>query len=114
MTAQQGGADRALDAATSLGVAGRDRAMANTSQAAQLGMGINDQQFGQNAARAGAVDAFNQWASGKQDQAAAMKYQADMARYQQMLEQRQRIMQGATQGAQMLGGGFSSLFGGDE
>lgn len=106
MQAQQGGADRALDAATTLGVAGRDRAMNQTAQAAQLGMGINDQQFGQNAARAGAVDAFNQWASGKQDQAAAMAYQAAMARYQQVQQQRQQIMQGVGQGAQMLGGMF--------
>ncbi len=112
--AQQGGADRALDAATNLGVAGRDRAMANTASAGALGMGMNDTQFGQNMARAQAVDAFNAMASGRSDAASLANYQMLMDRYGMMQQQRQNrinnivgpIMGLASTGISLASGGF--------
>lgn len=93
LQAQQSGADRALDAATNLGIAGRDRAMANTSQAAALGMGINDTQFNQSATRAAAMDAFNAMSSGRADAAAASNYQNQLAAFQLQQQMQQQRMQ---------------------
>ena len=105
MTAQQGGADRSLDAATQLGVAGRDRAMDQTAQAANLGLGIDTQQFGQGMANAGNLDAFNQFATGTNMQAQGAAYGYDMDRFNQRMQRR-------AQGMQMLTGGLQSAFSG--
>lgn len=111
LQAQQSGADRALDAATNLGIAGRDRAMMNTSQAAALGMGINDTQFNQAATRAAAVDAFNAMSSGRADAAAASNYQNQLAAFQlqqQMQQQRMQNIMGPIFGLAQTGIGLAS------
>jgi hypothetical protein len=64
LAAQQGAANRGADAATQMGMAGRDRALAAIQQGAAMAGGMDAQRFGQGMARGGAMDAFNQWATG--------------------------------------------------
>lgn len=99
MMAQQAGADRSADMATTLGIAGRDRAAANTTGMANLGLGMDTQAFQQAQARAMAVDAYNMWATSKQDDAALQQYNAAMDRYAQIQADRQVVTNGATQAA---------------
>lgn len=101
--AQQGAANRSADYATQIGLAGRDRALGATQAAAGLGMGLDDQTFSQAAQRAAAVDAANMWFTGRQDDAAAMAYQAQLAASQ-------AAQQRAMQQAGMVMGGVGSLF----
>lgn len=60
MMAQQAGADRAADTAANLGMEGRQRALTALQSGAGLAGQMRDQSFGQQAARAGALDEFNQ------------------------------------------------------
>jgi hypothetical protein len=73
LLAQQEGANRNMENATSLQVAG-----ANRRQGAAMGMAGLGQQLTQNdMARAQAADQFNQWASGMQAQAVQGQYEAE-------------------------------------
>ena len=116
MTAQQSGADRALDAATQLGVAGRDRAMENTAQAANLGLGIDTQQFGQGMANAGNLDAFNQFATGTNLAATNQGYANALgswqASQQAKRDRRDAIIGGVTGGMRSVLGAFGGFGGG--
>ena len=116
MTAQQGGADRSLDAATQLGVAGRDRAMDQTEKAATLGLGIDTQQFGQGMANAGNLDAFNQFATGTnmqaQNQAFANQLGSWQASQDAKRQRRDAIIGGVTGGMRSVLGAFGGFGGG--
>lgn len=104
LQAQQGAADRANDYASQIAIAGRDRALGATQASANLGMGIDDVAFSQAAQRAAAVDAANQWFTGRQDEAAAQAYQAQLGSWQLGEQQRQARLQA-------LMGGISGAFG---
>lgn len=104
LQAQQGAADRANDYASQIAIAGRDRALGATQASANLGMGIDDVAFSQAAQRAAAVDAANQWFTGRQDEAAAQAYQAQLGAWQLGEQQRQARLQA-------LMGGISGAFG---
>lgn len=114
MTAQQGGADRALDQATILGVQGRDRALQANQNAASLGLGIDTQQFGQGMQRAQAVDDFNRYALGQNNETAQAQYNMDLQN-RLLLNQLHSQQNGAiASGASNVLGGMFSFFGGDD
>lgn len=108
MTAQQGGADRALDAATQVGLAGRQSAQENTANAANLGLGIDTQQFGQGMTNAQNLDAFNQFATGTNMQAQGAVHGYNMDRYNIRMDQRKQGWDRVTGGLEgALTGGLS-------
>jgi hypothetical protein len=72
LMAQQGGADRASDFATNVGLAGRDRALQALESYGQQAGQMRGQDFGEQSARAGGLDSFKQWATGQQSNDAAM------------------------------------------
>lgn len=112
LAAQQGSADRANDYASQMAIAGRDRALGATQASANLGMGIDDTAFSQAQQRAAAVDAANQWFTGRQDDAAAQAYQAQLGAWQMGQEQRQQRLQsimGGVGGLFNMGTGIAGL-----
>lgn len=87
LVAQQGGADRASEYATNVGLAGRDRALQALENyggmAGQMrGQGVAEQQ-----ARAGGLDSFKQWATGQQFNAAQSLMNARMGQSQNLQQQ---------------------------
>lgn len=72
LMAQQGGADRASDFATNVGLAGRDRALQALESYGQQAGQMRGQDFGEQSARAGGLDSFKQWATGQRSNDAAM------------------------------------------
>jgi hypothetical protein len=71
LAAQQGGADRARDSATQIGVQGAQ----NRASASQALFGAGSQLEGQAVARGAATDAFNEWASGRESAAIMQAYE---------------------------------------
>lgn len=68
LMAQQGGANRASQQATNVGLAGRDRALQALESSGAMAGQMRSQDFGEQAQRAGGLDAFNQWATGQHSQ----------------------------------------------
>ena len=115
--AQQGAANRSADYATQIGLAGRERALGATQAAAGLGMGLDDRAFAQAAQRAAAVDAANMWFTGRQDDAAARAYEAQLAAAQAAQERARQtagMVMGGVRSLFNAGTGLASLFGDEE
>ncbi len=91
-------ANAAADAGASMATAGENRRFDAMGQAANLGMGLDQQTYGQNQANANATDQFNQWASGMQSDAAQTGFtnaqsmdQAAMAAYDKKMANRGKV-----------------------
>lgn len=88
-------ANAAADAAAGMATQAENRRYDAMGQAANLGLGIDQQQFGQAAARAASMDQFNQFATGMQFNATQGGFenqramdQSAMDRYNAKMEQR--------------------------
>jgi hypothetical protein len=68
LSAEQGGANRAAQFATDVGLAGRDRALNALSMYGQQAGAMRSQDFGEQAQRAQGIQGFNQWATGQKSQ----------------------------------------------
>lgn len=68
LMAEQGGANRAAQFATDVGLAGRDRALNALSAYGQQAGQMRGQDFGEQAQRAQGIQGFNQWATGQKSQ----------------------------------------------
>jgi hypothetical protein len=92
LTGSAADANAAANAAASIGSQGAANRMAATQAAGGLGMGIDAQQFGQQAQTGAAQDAFNQWAGGMQSNATQQAFANQMDIYKQKQQQRQARM----------------------
>jgi hypothetical protein len=105
LSAQQGGANRNMEAATDLSIAGAQRRQGAAMGQAQLGQQLTENEF----QRAGATDQFNQWATGMQSAATQGAYDSRLAAYQAKQANRQkwidRITGLASAGISRPGGG---------
>lgn len=72
LAAGQGGANRASQYATDIGLAGRERALNALESYGQQAGQMQAQDVGLQGARAGGLDSFNQWATGQRSADAAL------------------------------------------
>jgi hypothetical protein len=87
LAAQQGGANRAAQHATDVGLAGRDRALRALEGYSQQAGQMRGQDFGEQAARANGLDSFTQWATGQKSADAGMLANARLGQSQSLANQ---------------------------
>lgn len=82
LAAQQSGADRAMQTASDMAIAGRERTYGANQDAAAMASGMRGQQFGEQAQVAGAQDQYGQWRAGQQSSDAGMLMNARLGQSQ--------------------------------
>lgn len=87
LMAQQGGADRAANFATDVGLAGRDRALQALENYGGMASQMRGQGVAEQQARAGGLDSFKQWATGQKFNAAQSLMNARMGQSQNLQAQ---------------------------
>lgn len=87
LVAQQGGADRASQYSTDVGLAGRDRALNALESYGNQAGAMRGQDFGEQGMRAAGNDSFKQWATGTQMGAAQGLMNARLGQSQSMMGQ---------------------------
>lgn len=101
LMAQQGGADRAAQFSTDVGLAGRDRALSALESYGQQAGQMRGQDFSEQGQRAQGLEGFKQWTTGQQNQTAQMLMNARLGQSQSLQQQAQQ--QASTPNAEAAG-----------